>query len=312
MLLRNDSLWKGVLEEFFADFLRFFYPNANEIFDFNRKFEFLDKELGEIFPNANDDENIKFVDKLVKVWRKNGKTEYILIHIGVQGNAVKYFAKRMFTYYYLILHKFDCDITAWAIFTDTNKKFNPSEYRKSTLNTELVFSYNTYKVIEQDEKTLEHSNNPFASIILTVLLALKRNKMGEVKIRELKFEIFKNLYKKGFSTNKIRGLTTFLNNYVRLNDENTRIFESKIKKFTGKTDIMGLEQQILEQERKVGIKEGISLGIPQGISLGEDNKTRKFIRNAREVKNYSIEVISELVELTPKRVREILDEMGIL
>ncbi len=53
---RDDSLWKAILEDIFDDFLRFFIPNANEIFDMEKGFEFLDKELEQLFPT-----NIDFV-----------------------------------------------------------------------------------------------------------------------------------------------------------------------------------------------------------------------------------------------------------
>jgi len=39
----KDILWKGIIEDLFADFLRFFYAGADEIFDMERGFEFLDK-----------------------------------------------------------------------------------------------------------------------------------------------------------------------------------------------------------------------------------------------------------------------------
>jgi transcriptional regulator with XRE-family HTH domain len=42
-----------------------------------------------------------------------------------------------------------------------------------------------------------------------------------------------------------------------------------------------------------------------------DLKTRNVIRNARIEENISIETIARIVGLTPKRVRQILDEMGI-
>lgn len=40
---REDSLWKAILEDLFDDFLRFFISDANDIFDMERGFEFLDK-----------------------------------------------------------------------------------------------------------------------------------------------------------------------------------------------------------------------------------------------------------------------------
>jgi len=45
----KDILWKGIIEDLFADFLRFFYAKSDEIFDLNRGFEFLDKELDQLY-----------------------------------------------------------------------------------------------------------------------------------------------------------------------------------------------------------------------------------------------------------------------
>jgi hypothetical protein len=47
---RNDLLWKFILEDVFEEFLRFFYANADLIFDMSKGFDFLDKELEELFP----------------------------------------------------------------------------------------------------------------------------------------------------------------------------------------------------------------------------------------------------------------------
>jgi hypothetical protein len=73
---RDDALWKGILEDLFDDFLKFYFPESVDLFDFNRKFEFLDKELEQLFPQQQDDFNPKYVDKLVKVFTKKGKEEW--------------------------------------------------------------------------------------------------------------------------------------------------------------------------------------------------------------------------------------------
>ena len=52
---RDDALWKGLIEDLIDDFLKFFFPNAEEIFDLNRKISFLDKELEQLFPNTQSD-----------------------------------------------------------------------------------------------------------------------------------------------------------------------------------------------------------------------------------------------------------------
>ncbi len=76
---RNDYLWKGILEDIFEDFLRFMYPDADKIFDFTRDIEFLDKELEQLFPPAEDKTAVKFVDKLAKVYTHKGTEEWVLI-----------------------------------------------------------------------------------------------------------------------------------------------------------------------------------------------------------------------------------------
>jgi hypothetical protein len=82
---RNDILWKSMLEDIFDDFLRFFFVNAEELFDLERGFEYLDKELEQLFPPEGDQWSPKYVDKLVKVYNKCGLEEWVLIHIEVQG-----------------------------------------------------------------------------------------------------------------------------------------------------------------------------------------------------------------------------------
>lgn len=70
---RDDALWKALIEDLAEDFLKFFFPNVEEILDLNRKIIFLDKELEQLFPVDEDDFNPKYVDKLLKVYTKKEK-----------------------------------------------------------------------------------------------------------------------------------------------------------------------------------------------------------------------------------------------
>ncbi len=100
---RNDILWserrsEGILEDMFPDFLTFLIPNATSLIDFERGFEFLDKELEQVFPPDEDVFKPRHIDKLVKVFTKQGSEHWVLVHIEVQGQRDKAFAQRMFTY----------------------------------------------------------------------------------------------------------------------------------------------------------------------------------------------------------------------
>jgi hypothetical protein len=72
-----------MLEEIFDDLLTFLFPKASQVFDLERGFEFLDKELAEMYPEPDKVKETRFVDKLVKVYNRDGTDEWILVHVEV-------------------------------------------------------------------------------------------------------------------------------------------------------------------------------------------------------------------------------------
>lgn len=227
-------------------------------------FEFLDKELEQLFPPQNDSFAPKYVDKLVKVFMKDGREEWILVHIEVQGYKDKLFAERMFTYYYRIFDKYNKPITAFAIFTDDNLKHYPNKFEKSFLGTSISYKYNTYTIAEQSEQELLTSNNPFAIVILAVKAALKSKRINELEVFQLKVDLAKTLLRKQFSKEKIRALMNFLKYHIRFDNEETIIrFDKEIELLTGKSKTMGIEEFLInratEEGKKIGLEEGIEL-----------------------------------------------------
>jgi hypothetical protein len=212
---RDDSLWKAILEDTFDDFLRFFFEDANNLFDFSKPFVFLDKELEQLFPSNPDDFSPKYVDKLVKVFTRAGNEEWVLVHVEVQGSNDAEFAQRMFHYFYRIYDRYQRPITAFAILTDTNRRFKPQKFEQYCLGTHLSYHFNTYKIIEQDPNSLAQSKNPFAMVVLTALIALQKGKITETELLNQKINLLKNLVNKGFNREKIEALMGFLKLYVR-------------------------------------------------------------------------------------------------
>jgi hypothetical protein len=172
LLFGKDKLWKGIIEDLGEDFLHFFFQKIASKIDFDKGIEFLDQELAQLFPEA--DQNNRTIDKLIKVYLLNGQEEWILIHIEVQGYRDKTFGQRMFTYYYRILDRYPKRITSLAIFTDKEKNYKPSVYRSSYSGTILTYKFCTYKVMEQSKEVLAASSNPFAIVILATLEAIEQ------------------------------------------------------------------------------------------------------------------------------------------
>ena len=291
MIKNKDILWKGILEEVFDDFLRFFFPDADDIFDMERGFEFLDKELEQLYPNQ-DNSNLRFVDKLVKVFTKENTEKWILVHIEVQGYKDKDFGERMFTYYYRILDKYSKPITAFAIFTDSNINFHPQSYENSFLGTRLLYEYNSYKILEQNEEELLRNKNPFAIVILVAKAALLKGIIKEEELFALKFDLVKKLLEKQISKEKIQTIMDFLRVYVRFNtnDDNLK-FDREIELITEKnTTTMGIRELIIDTIEKESEAKGEARGEAKGIK----KKDLIFVNNLLENTDFSNEKIASL------------------
>lgn len=150
---------------------------------------------------------------------QNGDTEWILVHVEVQGYHDPDFGRRMFTYYSRILDKYDKPITAFAIFTESNAAFKPCEYHREFMGTSVLYRYNAFKILEQDERMLRESDNPFAIVVQTVLLALKSKFVSENDLLHLKIQLAKNLLERNLPKSKINNLLTFLRFYIRLENQ---------------------------------------------------------------------------------------------
>ncbi|SDC47693.1 RpnC/YadD family protein [Niabella drilacis] len=260
----DDSLWKGILEDLFADFLRFFFTNADQIFDMKREFVYLDKEMAQIAVEAAT-ESPKYVDKLVKVFTREGNEQWILVHVEVQGYVDNQFEERMYRYYYRIFDRYRQRITAIVLLTDRNKKFYPKEYRCEFLGTAVHFCFNSYKIIAQDAETLLKSSNPFAFVILTTLLALQRSRLTDKALFDLKTALVRRLLEQKFSRAVIKGIFYFIRNYVVFaNRENNNKFDEEIDSITQKSRHMGIVEMIRERETQEILQKGRTEGKLQG------------------------------------------------
>jgi len=201
------------------------------------------------------------VDKL-KVFTRDGNEKWILVHIEVQGSTDKTFGYRMFQYFYRIYDKYQKPIAAFVILTDTNKNFKPQYFEQTYLGTTLRYDFNTYKILEQDQDVLSESQNPFAMVILTALVALKKGKISEEELLSQKISLLKRLITKGFSRKKIEALMGFLKLYVRFGkSENDVKFDQAIEQTLNKPkETMGIVEFVLERERRIGEQKGIAKG----------------------------------------------------
>ena len=91
-----DAAWKEAIQDFFEDFMAFFFRAAHAEIDWGRAPEFLDKELQQITRDA--EVGLRVADVLVKVWLKTGEERWVAIHVEVQGRREGNFTERMYVY----------------------------------------------------------------------------------------------------------------------------------------------------------------------------------------------------------------------
>ena len=111
-----DSPWKEAISLYFQPFMEFFFPHVHEGIDWERGYEFLDKEFQQIVPQGETGRTT--TDKLVKVWLKNGQETWLLIHIEVQSQAEIDFPRRMYVYNYRIYDLYSQHALSLAVLAD--------------------------------------------------------------------------------------------------------------------------------------------------------------------------------------------------
>ncbi|HEY4110218.1 hypothetical protein [Puia sp.] len=288
---KSDSLWKVVMEDVFPDLLRFIFPDADEVYNMERGFEFLDKELAELHPHPDEEKDSRFADKLVKVYHRDATEEWVLLHIEVQGDSDgrEAFAERMFTYFYRIRDRYHKPVSAIAIFTGRDGKKMPKLYSYEYRHTRLIYEYSAISILDYSDEELAASNNPFAQIIAAAKLRLMEGKVLETELMSTKLLLAKKLQSKGFEAKKIRAVFNFLRNYVLFDSAEMNCKFDSLSKQTNKTPIMNTDEWLKME--------------------GREEATESIVENLLKGTDFTIEKIASLTNATVEFVNEISDNL---
>jgi hypothetical protein len=299
MRRKDDILWKVVMEEVFDDLLRFVYPDAERVYDLDRGFEFLEKELAEIDPEPAEASDTRFADKLAKVYHRDGEEEWVLIHVEIQGDTADraQFAARMFRYFYRIMDRFQRPVSAIAIFTGREGKSMPGVYEYRYRRTRVLYEYQALSILDFSDKELEESGNPFAIVVLAARMALLEGRVPERELLERKVKVGVRLMRRGFSGRKVRAIFKFLENIVLFeNREMNRNFRERIK-LQDKSNLMGIDEYVRQ--------EGIEIGMEKGEVKGRQEAERNFVENLLAGTEFSDDKIASLAKVSIEVVEQI-------
>src|SRR5579872_4069654 len=130
-----------------------------------------------------------------------------------------------------------------------------NEYEHECLGTQLIYRYNTLRILDYSEEELSASENPFALVMLIARKALLAGKVPEKELKDQKLLVARMLLKKNYTRSKIKGILTFLNNYILFANPRTNIiFEKQLKQLNNKAKSMGIIEQVIEMrvEERMG------------------------------------------------------------
>lgn len=254
-----DSPWKEIIEQFFPEFIAFFFPRIYNDIDWSRGYEFLDKELQKIVRDSQTGR--KRVDKLVKVWRKNGEEAWIGIHVEVQGQYERDFAQRMFQYNTLLYNHYQRRIVSLAILSDDRPDWRPDSFGYDLWGCKIQLDFPAVKLLDYKEKEteLERDDNPFAVVVLAHLQA-QATTPASAQRRDAKFRLVRRLYERGYNRRRILELFRFIDWIMNLTAELEADFQTAITKYEEAHNM----QYVTAIERK-GIEQGIEQGMEQSM-----------------------------------------------
>ena len=211
----------------------------------------------------------------------------------------------MFTYFSRIFDKYGKRISAYAILTEESTKIRTNKYTAEFLGTKLEYRYNLYKISQQSEEELLQSNNPFAMVVLTVRSVLKKKRLDDDALMEIKLKLARKLLEKSFDKGKIRKIMNFLRRYVHFeNTENNVTFENHLDQITGRTETMGIEELILRASKHEGMKIGEKQGERRGEKRALERRNREVVTNMI-CNNFSDEMIVKIASVTPDYVNKV-------
>ena len=225
-----DNPWKTVIEQYFREFMAFFFPSIEADIAWERGFIFMDKELQKVVRDGEIQK--RYADKLIQLWRLNGDPLLVMCHIEVQSQKEDIFGKRMFSYNYRLRDRYDCPVASLAILADDNLTWRPRSYQDSIWGCNVSFEFPVIKLSDyrSDWAALESSQNPFA-IVVMAHLKTQETKHKPQERKTWKFRLTTMLYDRGYGEQDILELYSFLDWMMHLPEDVEKAFQVELEEF---------------------------------------------------------------------------------
>lgn len=266
-----DSPWKEAIERYFADFMQFYFPAAHARIDWSQPYVFLDQELRAVTPDA--EMGNRLVDKLVRVSARDGRAEWIYVHIEIQADSQEAFAERMFIYHYRLYDRFRKPIASLAVLADPRPNWRPEAFSYEVCGCRLQLRFPVAKLLDWagSEARLEDSANPFAVVTLAHLATRMTHKDMQARYAA-KWRLIQGLYRRGMRKQQVLDLFKVIDWLMRLPkgmDARLRQDLDTLEQEAGMVYITSIERLAIEEGMAKGVRQGMQQGMQQGRLEGK-------------------------------------------
>jgi len=225
-----DGAWKETLERYLRPFLELCFPLAAAGIDWAVPIEFLDQELQQIVRDA--DLGKQRTDKLVKVQRRDGGEEWVLIHVEVQAQPDPDLALRMYRYHHRIADRYGRTVVSLVVLADADSQWRPGAYAEALWGCRLRFEYPTCKLLdlEREPGGLDASENP-AAVVVAAHLATQRTAGDMAQRHRLKWALTRRLYERGCARQEVLELFRLIDWLLVLPEDLAVAFQRELRDY---------------------------------------------------------------------------------
>ncbi len=265
-----DSPWKDALARYLPSFLAFFFPIIHDDIDWSRGYEALDKEFQQIARWAKIGKQL--ADKLFKIWLRDGRERWLLIHIEIQGTVEPDFPERMSNYNLAVRLLYNQTVVSLAVLCDDRPDWRPTSFSYGHWNYRTEVTFGVVKLLDysKDVEALEANDTPFAAIVLAHWRTLQTRRDLDSR-RQWKLRIVKGLYQRRWSKEDVRELFRLIDWIMTLPEELEASFRSDMFKYEKEQNMPWLSS-IERSGLKKGLEKGLRQGLLEGIALALETK----------------------------------------
>lgn len=266
-----DTPWKEVLTRHFPEFMAFYFPDAHAAIAWSRPHVFLDQELAALARDAELGKRL--LDKLVSVCTLDGREQWVLLHIEIQGWHDRNFSERMFVYNYRVFDRYRRPVASMALLTDAGRHWRPAGFGWHLLGCTMQLDFPIAKMQDYAGRIdqLLEDDNPFGLVTVAHLLT-QQTRGDDHRRRVAKWRLTKLLYQRRWDKQRIIDLYRIIDWIMRLPVELEKRIRSGILQLERRSVmpyLSSMERIGMEIGRTEGLQQGLQEGLQTGVQKGQ-------------------------------------------